>query len=256
MNIWKRPSEWDYSWLASVPVEVRLCRIYEYARYALLSLDPEFVFPQSLPPGASPHLLAAPLGPILFLGCFCPTNFPSAPYRYARSHWKFEPDILVSLGLCNPFAVPRWTFDPEMMVAMIEGYCDPLLERTQHCIVPKDATAKQLSEKLLAQLPAQARPKRGAGARLRQDKTDLRCLAALKLLSIMSAPEAIKHTEAVLLERPLFYTESEWSRAKGRALRNLAPYQTEAEALFRAFHEKRKLISFSYLGGKSEIEWS
>jgi len=141
------------------------------------------------------------------------------------------------------------------MVAMIEFYSDPLIERTRSFIGPREpATAKQFSEKLLAQLPAQARPKRGAGARIRQDKTDLRCLGALKLLSTMSAPKAIKHTEAVL-ERPLFNTEPEWSRAKGRALRNLATYQTEAEALVRAFNEKRKLISFSYLEGKTDVEW-
>jgi hypothetical protein len=265
IKIWSRRSEWDYSWLASIPAEARLCRIYEYARYALLLLDPKVVFPQSLPPGALPHLFAArkSIGPIFFLGCFCPTNFPQTPYRHARSHWKFEPDILFSLGLGRPcffdpegcLLLTRWTFDPEMLVAMIEWYSDPLTERTRSFIGPKEpATAKQLSEKLLAQLPAQARPKRGAGARIRQDKTDLNCLGALKLLSIMSAPEAINHTEKAL-SRPLFSNESEWSRGKRRALRNLAPYQIEAEALFRAFNEKRKLTSFSYLEGKTDVEW-
>jgi len=252
-----RRSEWDFSWLETFPAEVSLGCIYEHARYALISIDRSFLFPKRIRGAAMPYLLPAChiLGPAFFLGCFCPTNFPQMPYRDARERWKFDPAMLWALGLGT-----RWTFDPKLLVELIEDYSDPLvpIERKLELCVPINASRKQL-ESLLAQarneLAPALRPKRGAGARIRQDKTALKHLGATKLLEVLTAPAAIKHTEEVL-GRPLFHTEAEWSRAGTRVRKNLEPYRAEAALLHQALSEKRKLVHFSYLNGNPEAVWA
>src|SRR5260221_3494066 len=102
-------------------------------------------------------------------------------------------------------------------------------------------TSRQKAEELLAltrnSLPWYERPRRGAGARIRVDKTALKDLGAMKLLEVMHAPEAMSHTEA-FLGKPLFGHESEWSRARSRATERLWPYRKEAQALYRVISRR------------------
>jgi hypothetical protein len=182
-----------FSWLEALPAEVSLGCIYEHARYALISIDRSFLFPKRIPLAAMPHFLQAwnILGSTFFLGCFCPMNFSQMPYRDARKRWKFDPAMLWALGLGT-----HWTFDPKVLVDVIEWYSDPLvpIERKLEFCVPFNTSRQQL-EDLLAQvrnkLAPALRPKRGAGARIRQDKTALKHLGATKLLDLMTAPAAI-----------------------------------------------------------------
>jgi hypothetical protein len=108
--------------------------------------------------------------------------------------------------------------------------------------LPSSNTSRQKAEKLLVEarnsLPSYERPKRGAGARIRQDKTALKDLGALKLLEGMHAPEAMRYTEE-FLGKPLFGHESQWSRARSRAKANLSyrygcSFREEARVLHRA----------------------
>jgi hypothetical protein len=225
---------------------VSLCRFYEHARYALLSTaaDPLIIFPSIFPAGAFPHLHAAKqiLGPTFCLVCFLPAKvkFPQMPYRQAR---KLLPG------------------DPQTLSAIIEEFCaaeTPTYEKLEFYVL---AGAFEKARELVAQLnelkakPPSPLPKRGAGARIRQERTDLKYLGATKLLRCMTAPEAERHTEEAL-GKPLFGNESEWSRAKARAQRTLAPYRAEAALLCKALGEKRSLKSFSYSGGDPQINWA
>jgi hypothetical protein len=211
---------------------VHLCRIYEYCRYALLLLEGSILFPKAISPAVLPQLLRASdiVGPISFLGFNCPAlHFPEMPYRRARELWKPTREMLWIFGLKL-----NWRFDPEMLVAMIEWFANPLVpsEQKLELILPEYAN-RRLAEDLLSQV--RKKLKRGAGARIRQDKTALKYLGATKLLAVMSVPEAIEHTERVL-GHPLFFNESEWSRAKGRALQNLQVFHDEALLLQQAFN--------------------
>jgi hypothetical protein len=120
------------------------------------------------------------------------------------------------------------------------------------------AGALEKAQELVRQLNAKPPPplsKRGAGARIRQEQTDLKYLGALKLLEYMSAREASRHTEKAV-GKSLFSKESEWSRAKARAQRTLAPYRKEAALLLQALDEKRVLNSFSFGSGETpKIDW-
>jgi hypothetical protein len=237
-----RRSEWDYSWLIdSLAREVSLCRCYEYARYALLSAAPEpsFIFPQTLPAGALPHLFAAKqiLGPIFTLASYLPAKvtFPQLPYRQARELFPGPPQIL------------------ETLIQDFRDAAFPSYEKLEFYVrIGALAQAQELIAQLKATPPA-PRPKRGAGARIRQERTDLKCLGALKLLEAMNALRASCHTEEAL-GKALFGKESEWSRARARAERTLAPYREEAALLLQALDEKRELESFSYYSGKPQID--
>jgi hypothetical protein len=223
VKIWRRQSEWDYSWIARLesPAEVILCSIYEYSRYALLSLPERISFDRNVVIAAVSHLLAVRhpdigiLKPILFLILHCPVrgNFPLDPYRVARRHARF---------------------DPETFLRRLDDFVNP--PRLQRIRIPLDATkAKALH--ILAQRRKRSGflsgPKRGAGARIRRAKTALKYLGALKLLQLMSAPEAIQFTEGIL-GRPLFPDESQWSRARRGAVQVLLPYHAEAALLVEA----------------------
>jgi hypothetical protein len=206
VKIWRRQSEWDYSWIARVggPAEVILCSICEYSRFALQCL------PEKIPIdkdkdcvlNAYSHLFAMrdpdlkSLGPILFLGLECSTrsNFLLDPYRLIRRVGRFDPETF--LRRLDDFS----------------GISGP--------------------------------KRRGAGARVRQAKTALKTLGALKLLQLMSAREAIGYTDQ-LLGRPLFAHESQWSRARHTAEQVAAPYHAEAAVLLRA------IKNFALLFGKS-----
>jgi hypothetical protein len=228
VEIWKRPSEWDYSWLARVesPAEIILCSIYEHARYALACLPGSFSFPRGrdFSFSAIPQLVAAAniIGPIWFLGMECPDhfNFPHSPYRFARKQVKF---------------------DPEDFLGLLDSFSNPLVYRNIQIpiLLPSDST-RAAGQNILAEEKKRsgsshrAAPRRGAGARVRREKVALKNLGALKLCSIMSAPEAIEHT-AQTLDHPLFPTESQWSRAQKQARANLAPYHAEAALLWEAF---------------------
>jgi hypothetical protein len=263
--IFTRRSEWDYSWLKDSPAEVSLCHRYEHARYALLHAAPDsrFVFPKDLPFGAIPHLFSPKpnMGPIFYLATCLPekVKFPQMTYREARK---------------------LFTFDPERLVATIEEFCTaerPTLEKLEFYLrlslsekdldLPAHLKANppvpllgaiEKAQAVLTQLKSQPPPplpKRGAGARIRQERTALKCLAAAKLLDSMKALKAITHT-AETLGRPLFNNESEWSRARKRARKALEPYHAEANILCQALSEKRTLKSLTYLGGKLQIDWA
>jgi hypothetical protein len=244
MRIWKRRSEWDYSWVRQlqIPAEVILCCIYEHCRYALLKLPEDFAFPKDgINSGALPHLFADLkfVGPIFVLGASCPPkcNFPFDPYRAARKQIGIEPEAL--LELLDDFSDPR-------------RYQEIAIRLSPHAtrVVSEDILAGQ-RKRFSGSL---ARPKRGAGARVRQGGVALKYLGAHKLRELMTAPEAMCHT-AESLGEPLLATEAQWSRARKGARKNLAPYQAEAEVLLRAFAEKRELSSFTYWKGKSEVAW-
>jgi hypothetical protein len=156
----------------------------------------------------------------------CPEsfNFPHDPYRVARRRTK--------------------AFDPEDFLGLLDSLSNPLLYRTVLIYLPSDATRARSGNILAAERNRSgsgslAVPRRGAGARVRQAKTGLKALGALKLRSIMSAPEAIEHT-AQSLGHPLYSFESQWSRAQKQARANLAPYHAEAAVLWEAFGEASK----------------
>ena len=229
IRIWSRQSEWDYSWVEKLPspADVILCSIYEHARYALLSLPGSFSFPRG------EHLSAATLvakgigGPIFFLGMECPESFkfPHNPYRVARKRTK--------------------AFDPEDFLGLLDSLSNPLLYRNDLTYLPSDATRARSGNILATQrnrsgCGSLAVPRRGAGARVRQAKSSIKALGALKLRSIMSAPEAIEHTAAQRSGDPLFRFESQWSRAQKQARANLRPYQAEAARLWKAFGQPLK----------------
>jgi hypothetical protein len=213
VNIFTRRSEWDYDWLKGVPSEVSLCHRYEHARYALLRVanDPQFVFPRNPPFGANEYLWK----PIFCLLYWLPekVKFPQMPYRDARNLLDCQPETLVAK------IEDVWAVETEQKLAM-----------------PINVT-RQEAEEMLAQhrrtLPTTLRPKRGAGGRIRQERTDLKCLGATKLLSLKTAPYAIALTTEAL-GRPLFKNESEWSRAQKRARTTLEPYCAEAADLYQA----------------------
>jgi hypothetical protein len=151
--------------------------------------------------------------------------------------------------------------DPPALSAIIEEFCaaeTPSQEKLEFYVL---AGALGKARELVAQLgelkanPPPPLSKRGAGARIRQERTDLKYLGATKLLRCMTAPEAARHTEEAL-GKPLLRNESEWSRAKARAQRTLAPYRAEAAFLCKALGEKRVLKSFSYSGGNPQIDWA
>jgi hypothetical protein len=213
VKIFTRPSEWDYSWLDSFRTEVSFCCFYEYARYALLVAAPnsQFVFPTF---GAGPYLWGPILelwGPILCLSYGLPekVKFPQMPYREAR---KF------------------FTVDSETMSATIEVFSHRAAQSKETLVISHKEINRQQAEEILAQFK---RRHRGAGARIRQERTDLKCLGATKLLDCMTAPDAIAHTIEAL-GRPLFKNESEWSRAQKRARTTLEPYCAEATDLYQA----------------------
>jgi hypothetical protein len=240
VRIFTRRKEWDYSWLRDFPAEVSLCHRYEHARYALLRAanDPQFVFPSDLSFGALPQLFATKetLGPIFSLASCLPAKakFPQIPYRQARE-----------LLTVNP-------------AALIAEFCTAALPTQQKVNFYVQIGAGEKAADVLAQLkalPTPPSPKRGAGARIRQESTALKYLAATKLLDSMTAPEAITHT-AKTLDQPLFNNESEWSRARKRARKALEPYHAEAAVLWQALSEKRVLKSYFQLDGKTQIEWA
>jgi hypothetical protein len=224
MEIWRRRSEWDYSWTAALacPAEVILCSIYEHARYALACLPGDFSFPRGKDssPAALPHLAQA--GAIWFLGMECPEsfNFPHTPYRIARKREKF---------------------DPQDFLGLLDYLSNPLVYRNIQVEVrlPPETTRAQAGNLLAAERKrfsssSLAGPRRGAGARVRREKVALKNLGALKLRSTMTAPKAIEYT-ANSLGYPLFPVESQWSRALKQATANLAAYHAEAALLWEAF---------------------
>jgi hypothetical protein len=223
VKIWRKRSEWDYSWISVLesPAEIILCSIYEYSRYALLSL------PERIPFQDKDCLLAVlrhlsrantrgieSIGPILFLGIYLSArgNFPLDLYRVARRVVRLDPEAFLRRLDAFPHA---------------SGY--------QHIRVPTDATKAKALQILAARRKrggSLSGPKRGAGSRIRQAKTAHKNLGALKLLQSMSAPEAIEYTRKIL-GRPLFITESQWSRARRAAEQMLRPYHVEAAVLLR-----------------------
>jgi hypothetical protein len=248
MKIWRRPSEWDYSWTAALksPAEVILCSIFEYSRYTVQCLGERFSFPsgeEDLSHSMLPHLLKAAssniLGPIFFLSIYSPArfNFPLDPYRIARKQVRF---------------------DPEMFLRRLEDFANP--SAPDEIRLPVNATRKMYEaawilaqiRKRFPQLPV----KRGAGARVRQAKVALKNLGALKLRHLMSAAEAIRYTEKIR-GHPLFGAESQWSRARKAAEQTLRPYHAEAAVLLEATGEKRSWSGLScYPDGKWEVDWS
>jgi hypothetical protein len=244
VEIWRRRSEWDYSWMGALksPAEVILCSICEHSRYALACLPTSFSFPrEDLSLSALPHLLVAAntniLGPIFFLGAQCPArfNFPLDPYRVARKQVQFDPEMF--LRELEEFSLPRTPDEIRLPTNATMAMCKNMLTLAQ----------------IRKQYP-QLAVKRGAGARVRQARAALKNLGALKLRHLMSARKAIKYTEEIL-GQPLFGAESQWSRARKRARDSLRPYHAEAAALLAAFNEKRSLSGFSYLSGKLEVDW-
>jgi hypothetical protein len=247
LKIWSRRSEWDYSWTDALksPAEVILCSIYEHSRYALQCLLEGFSLPSregDLSSSALPHLLAAArtniLGPIYFLWAHCPAcfNFPFDPYRVARTRVRFDPET--ALHELEEFCAPRTPDDIRLPIN-----------------ADRDTIKGALTLAQITKRHPQPAVKRGAGARVRQARAALKNLGALKLLEIMTAPEAIGHTEEAL-GQPLFGAESQWSRARKQAKANLGPYHAEATALMEAWSEKRSLSEFSYLGGKLDVDWT
>jgi hypothetical protein len=215
VNIFTRRSEWDYNWLKDFPSEVSLCHRYEHARYALLCAapDPRFVFPRDLPFGDNQFLW----GPVLCLLHGLPEKikFPQMPYRDARE-----------LLDCQP----------ETLAAMIDEFSHPAVQNEQTLTLPSKEINRQQAEEIIARFKRHL--KRGAGARIRQERTDLKYLGATKLLDSMKALEAIAHT-AEALGRPLFSNESEWSRAQKRARTTLEPYYEEATDQYRVFFSEQ-----------------
>jgi hypothetical protein len=240
VKIWSRRSEWDYSWTAAIksPAEVILCSIYEHSRYALACLPkPSFSFPrEDLPFAALPHLVVAAstniLGPIFFLGARF--NFLD-PYRVARKGVGFDPGTL--LRMLDEFSLPHTPDEIRLPANATRAMWETMAALTQ--------ITKRYPKPVV---------KRGAGARVRQAPVALKNLGALKLRSLMSASEAIRHTEKVL-GRPLYGAESQWSRALKAAKANLWPFHAEAAVLLEAFSEKRSVSGFSYLSGKLEVDW-
>jgi hypothetical protein len=243
VRIFSRRREWDYNWLKDFPAELSLARHYEFARYALLRVanDPQFVFPDGLPFGAMPYLVAnkAILGPILSLAAnlAAKVKFPQMIYREAR-------ELL--------------TVNPATLAAMIAEFSNAERPTQQKVNTYLRSGAAEKAAEVLAQLDAKSpapKPKCGAGARNRREQTDLKYLGATKLLdSPMIAPDAIVLTTDTL-GRPLLANESEWSRARRCADKILEPYHAEAAVLWQALSEKRVLKSASYLDGKIQIEW-
>jgi hypothetical protein len=195
--------EWDYSWLADLPGEVSLCCVYEYCRYALLSINSSFVFSKSIPPARAIYLIRLhpnSFGAATYFSSHYPASlrFPQMPYLRARE---------------------LFAFDPQSALSIIDGSQYDFGHKLE-LRLPPSATSRQKAIELLAEarndLPPCERPKRGAGARIRQDKTALKDLGALKLLEVMHVPEAMRHTEG-FLGKPLFAHESQWSRARSRA---------------------------------------
>lgn len=215
MDIFTRPSEWDYSWLNEYPSEASLAHLYEYARYALLvaAPDPRFVFPDCF--GAGPYQWGEILelwGPLLCLLYDLPkkVKFPQMTYREARQ--------FLACG--------------ETTTATIEVFSQRAVQSEQKLAIHYKEVNQQQAEDILARLK---RPHTcGAGARIRQDRTDLKCLGATKLLDCRTAPDAIALT-ADILGRPLYKNESDWSQARKRACAILEPYRVEAADLYRAF---------------------
>jgi hypothetical protein len=228
LKIWSRRSEWDYSWVNQLESpEVILCSIYEHARYALLSLPGNVLFPREENLGAATLAAKSIRGPIWFLGIECPASFvfPHNPYRVARNRAK--------------------AFDPQDFLGLLDSLSNPLLYRAVPVYLPSDATRARSGNILATQRECSgsgsvAIPQRGAGARVRRAKASLKALGALKLRSIMSAPEAIEHTAAQRSGLPLFCFESQWSRAQKQARANLVPYQAEAARLWKAFGQPLK----------------
>jgi hypothetical protein len=201
------------------------------------------------------HLFAAKsiVGPIFFFGTRWPLgsdlpldipapprlNFPLDPYRVARK---------------------KATFDPEMVLCMLDDFSKPHLYQNIQIHLPPDAT-RAIGENILAGIRRQfsagplAGPKRGAGARVRQAQVALKYLGALKLRHLMSAPKAIRHTEKEL-DGPLFPTEPQWSRAIKHAEKTSRPYHAEASMLLAAWSDNRPMSGFSYLDGKLEVDWT
>jgi hypothetical protein len=249
IKIWSRRSEWNYNWTGALrsPAEIILCSIYEYSRYALLSLPGSFAFPsreEDFPLSALAHLFTAAkaniVGPIFFLSIHCPAqfNFPLDPYRVARKQARFE---------------------PETVLRLIDDFSNPLLYQDIQIRLPPDAT-RAMAGDILAEMRKRfssgsgplAGPKRGAGARVRQARVALKNLGALKLRHSKSAQEAIGYTEEIL-GRPLFGAESQWSRARKAALETLRPYHAEAAVLLAAWNDKRSFTGLSYQDGGLEF---
>ena len=244
VKIWSRPSEWNYRWTNRLSVaETILCSIHEHSRYALACLPEQFSFPRGkeVPFSALPHLLGAAdtniLGPIFFLLVHYPTpfNFPLDPYRVARKKVQFDPEIF--LRELDEFSLPSAPDEIQLPLNATLAMCENILALAQ-----------------MRKRYPQPAVKRGAGARVRQARTALKYLGALKLRSLMKTSKAIRHTEQAL-GQPLFSTESQWSRALKAAKANMCPFNAEAAVLLKAFSEKRSLRGFNCRAGKLATDW-
>jgi hypothetical protein len=152
-RIFTRRSEWDYSWLKSFPAEVSLAHRYEHARYAILRAAPdhEFVYLRDSPFANLTHLW----GPVFCLLHGLPETikFPQMSYRQARQ-------------LLNG--------PPETLAEQIDEFSHPGAPREQTLPMPYKEINRQQAAEILARFKRHL--KRGAGARIRQEQTDLKCL--------------------------------------------------------------------------------
>jgi hypothetical protein len=231
---------------------VALTRNCERVREALLRIDPAIKLPKKGGPKTD-RLLFEHFNADQGLGLitavwlcardYC-TDFPSKPFEKVRTQWlaRCEAGRKVWDGYKGLSAT-------ENLASSIVSYPwgAPVQQQKVEILAPADATNEELITLLLEERKKAAlSQKRGAGSTIRQHKTDLKYLAAARLLRYLAGEENETRfiADAMVLSKEMFgkallCSEAKWLRAKARVDKAMADFQPEIRIL--------RLVDFFYL---------
>jgi hypothetical protein len=167
-------------------------------------------------------------------------DFPRSPFEQVRTKWLARAD-----ANRNAWFGYKGLSAAQNLVSSIEGYPwgSPVQDREFKMILPTDATAQEeitlFLEARKHSKEATLLQKRGAGSKIRQQKVELKYLAAARLLRHVSGSNSVSsrliHDAMVLSQEKfgelLLYPESSWLKALRRVDEILAGFQPEIRIL-------------------------
>jgi hypothetical protein len=226
---------------------VALSRNCEYVREKLLRIDPAIKLPKKGGPKTDRLLFEhfnADQGLGLITGVWLYvrdywTDFPSKPFEEIRTQLlaRCEAGRKAWIGYKGLSAA-------ENLASSIAGFPwgAPVQQQKVEILAPADATNEELIT-LLLEAPKKVAPsqKRGAGSPIRQHKTDLKYLAAARLLKREAEARGAENetrfvADAMVLSKEKFgkallCSEAKWLRAKARVDKAMADFDPEIRIL-------------------------
>ncbi len=143
-----------------------------------------------------------------------PPGFPEVPYLLTKHvPWKYDgnpgdfDDLLIGLNVMDAERAKKYTPPPA------PHYFAQLYIRWE---AADKTLVRGFKRWLKKRRPYPPKTRRGKSA-VKGFMADLKALGAYRLMKVMSAVEAIKHTAKVRRGNPLFQKEPDWYKARKRA---------------------------------------